>query len=104
MAWVFKELLAVVHDLVFKCSSTWLEYLKKYLVSDPTIGANARTCKCNDGTYHFSLFFYGTILTGNFDVYHILYTQPMRASMDSPVSSHTAGPLSLSGEHTLGAP
>ena len=34
----------------------------------------------------------------------LLYTQPIRASMGSPASSHTAGPLSLSGGHTLGAP
>ena len=37
------------------------------------------------------------------DVYHILYTQPIRASMGSPASSHTAGPLSLAGGHALGA-
>ena len=49
-------------------------------------------------------FSYGTVLTGNLDVYHILYTHLIRASMDSPVSSHTAGPLSLSGGHTLGVP
>ena len=36
------------------------------------------------------------------DVYHILYTQSIRASMASPASSHTAGPLSLSGGHILG--
>ena len=59
--------------------------------------------RSNDGTYHFNLFSDGTVLTGNLDMYHILYTQPIRASMGSPVSSHTAGPLSLSGEHTLGA-
>ena len=37
------------------------------------------------------------------DVYHILYTQPIRASMGSPASSHTAGSLSLAGGHALGA-
>ena len=37
------------------------------------------------------------------DVYHILYMQPIRASMNSPGSSHTAGPLSLAGGHALGA-
>ena len=63
---------------------------------------NARTCKCNDGTYPFSLFSYGTVLTGNLDVYHILYTQPICAGMGSPVSSHIAGPPYLLGEHTLG--
>jgi len=52
----------------------------------------------------FNLSSYSAILTGNLDVYHIIYTQPIRASMDSPVSSHTVEPLSLSGEHTLGAP
>ena len=41
-------------------------YLKKYSVSDSTIGVN-------DGTHHIRLFSY-TILTGNLDVYHILYT------------------------------
>ena len=39
----------------------------------------------------------------NLDVYHILYTQSVRASMDSPVSLHIAGLLSLSDEHTLEA-
>ena len=33
-----------------------------------------------------------TVLTGNLDVYYIFYTQPICASMDSPVSSHTAEP------------
>ena len=79
-----------------KCSSTWLEYLKKYSVSDPTIGV-----KCNDGSYHISIFSSDTILTGNLNVYHILYTQPICASMDSPVSSHTARPHYLSSEHAL---
>ena len=37
------------------------------------------------------------------DVYHILYTQPIRASMGSPASSHTVGPLSVAGGHALGA-
>ena len=65
---------------------------------------NARTWECNDGTYPFNLFSCDAVLMGNLDVYHILYTQPIHASIGSLVSSHTAGSLSLSGEHTLGAP
>ena len=40
----------------------------------------------NDGTNSLNLFSYGTVLMGNLDVYHILYTQPIHASMGSPVS------------------
>ena len=39
---------------------------------------NARTCECNDGTYHLNPFSYGTVLTSNLDVYHILYIQLIR--------------------------
>ena len=46
-------------------------------------------------------FSYGTILTNNLDVYHILYTQPIRAGMGTPVNAHTAGPLILLGEPAL---
>ena len=81
-AWVFKEVL-----------SKWPHYW----------GLNARTCECNDGTYHLNPFSYSIVVTGNLDVYHIFYTQSIRASMDSLVSSHTAEPPSLSGEHTPGA-
>ena len=49
-------------------------------------------------------FSYGTVLTSNLDVYYIFYTQPICASMDSPLSSHTARQPFLSGEHTLEAP
>ena len=46
-------------------------------------------------------FSYDTILMGSLDVYHILYTQPIHASMNSLDSSHTVGPLFLSGELSL---
>ena len=56
-------------------------------------------------SFHFVSFRfpYGVIQQVIVDVYHILYTQPIRASMGSPASSHTAGPLSLAGGHALGA-
>ena len=48
-------------------------------------------------------FSYDTILTGSLDVYHILYTQLIRASMGSLESLHTDGPLFWSGEPSLAA-
>ena len=46
-------------------------------------------------------FSYYIILMGSLDVYHILYTQPIRAGMGSPDSSHTAGSFFLLGEPAL---
>ena len=67
-------------------SSTWLEYFKKYSVSDPLSGLN--------------VFFY-VILNGYLDVYLLFYTWSPRASMDPPVDSHTSRAHFWSSEHFL---
>ena len=67
----------------------------------PLLGLNARICECNDGTYHNCLFSYGPLLAGSLVVYHILYIRPTRASVNPPVSWHTAESLFLSSEHAL---
>ena len=38
---------------------------------------------------------------GSLDVYHILYTQPIRVSMGSLDSSHTAEPLFFPGKPSM---
>ena len=76
-----------------KCNSTRLEYFKNAQSMTLLLGLNVSTCECNDGIYHNILFSYGTLLTSSLDVYHIIYTQPIRASMDSQVARILLGPF-----------
>ena len=74
-------------------SDLWLRSLCQSYRGAFNRSYDARTCECNDETQHYSLFSYGTILTGSLDLYHILYTWPIRASMDPRVGSHTSSPF-----------
>ena len=49
-----------------KCSSTWLEYLKKYSVSDPLSGLCNNHMQRNDETYLSFRFSYDAVVTDNF--------------------------------------